>query len=425
MRLSEGSHLPARGLHPRGGGGYRGRAGAGHSERPGGHAEIPERPGQPCLPHDAGEGVVVDVKKLGGLLGLMTGAAAVTPDEAEAARPWNGKGVADIVEQIRTGNIRGGLLGRFSEDDLGELQKRNPEYMKPEHVMTAEDVAHVKNSRIDKPKQKHKKTPDEVGDMLNSITTSTRRRFVTTKEGHPTGIVVPHGNTTYLGILEPEDGGRAGIWTVYDPKTEKLPNKLGSSDSGRRNVPSNYAAEDGSFTQRQLSAVESDKKINFQDPLVNGAALLTGTGAALLYPGEAQAAQKNAGGASSWQDEITRGLGLGTRNVLEGLGDFSDTFLNQPVNAVGRLFGYDIGLVNPGRELADAMGLPVPETDLEKRMAYGERGAASAVPEIVGGAGVAKMAASSVARIVGRELSSTPRRDIVISGLLGSFFGGD
>ena len=368
---------------------------------------------------------MVDVKKLGGLLGLMTGAAAVTPDEAEAARPWNGKGVADIVEQIRTGNIRGGLLGRFSEDDLGELQKRNPEYTKPEHVMTAEDVAHVKNSRIDKPKQKHKKTPDEVGDMLNSITTSTRRRFVTTKEGHPTGIVVPHGNTTYLGILEPEDGGRAGIWTVYDPKTEKLPNKLGSSDSGRRNVPSNYAAEDGSFTQRQLSAVESDKKINFQDPLVNGAALLTGTGAALLYPGEAQAAQKNAGGASSWQDEITRGLGLGTRNVLEGLGDFSDTFLNQPVNAVGRLFGYDMGLVNPGKELADAMGLPVPETDLEKRMAYGERGAASAVPEIVGGAGVAKMAASSVARIVGRELSSTPRRDIVISGLLSRFLGGD
>ena len=84
-----------------------------------------------------------------------------------------------------------------------------------------------------------------------------------------------------------------------------------------------------------------------------------------------------------------------------------------------------MGLVNPGKELADAMGLPVPETDLEKRMAYGERGAASAVPEIVGGAGVAKMAASSVARGVGRERSATPRRDIVISGLLSRFLGGD
>ena len=163
--------------------------------------------------------------------------AALNPDEAEAARPWNGKGVADIVEQISTGDIKGGLLGRFSEEELGELQKRNPAYTKPEHVMTAENVAHVRNSQLDKPKQKHKKTPDEVGDMLNSITTSTRRRFVTTKEGHPTGVVVPHGDTTYPGILEPEDGGRAGIWTVYAPKTEKLPNKLGSSDSGRRNVP--------------------------------------------------------------------------------------------------------------------------------------------------------------------------------------------
>ena len=182
----------------------------------------------------------------------------------------------------------------------------------------------------------------------------------------------------------------------------------------------------------RFSAVESDSKL-FDDSNIPAIEtirkgmlpLFAGGTAAALAPGEAQAAQKNAGGASSWQDEIKRGLGLGTRNVIEGLGDFSDTFLNQPINAVGRLFGYDMGLVNPGKELADAMGLPVPETDLEKNMAYWERGAASAVPEIVGGAGVAKMAASSVARGVGRELSSTPRRDIVISGLLSRFLGGD
>ena len=96
-----------------------------------------------------------------------------------------------------------------------------------------------------------------------------------------------------------------------------------------------------------------------------------------------------------------------------------------PVNAVGRLFGYDIGLGNPGKELADAMGLPVPETDLEKNMAYWERGAASAVPEIMGGAGVAKMAASPVTRGVGRELFASPGRDMALGGLLGSFLGGD
>ena len=95
--------------------------------------------------------------------------------------------------------------------------------------------------------------------------------------------------------------------------------------------PSNYAAEDGSFTQPQLSAVESDNNINSQDKLVNGTAFLTGKAA--LAPGEAR-------DASSWRnvmDEMMRGLD--TRSVLEGLGDVSDTFLNRPVNAVGRLFG--------------------------------------------------------------------------------------
>ena len=153
-----------------------------------------------------------------------------------------------------------------------------------------------------------------------------------------------------------------------------------------------------------------------------------GAGAAALAPGEAQAAEPEGtwrDTASALWDEFKRGLGLGTRNVLEGLGDIPDTFLNQPINAVGRLFGYDPGLVNPGKGIADAMGLPVPVTDLEKNMALWESGAASALPMIVGGAGVAKMAASPVVRGVGRERSATPRRDIVISGLLSRFLGGD
>ena len=124
-------------------------------------------------------------------------------------------------------------------------------------------------------------------------------------------------------------------------------------------------------------------------------------------------------------EEITRGLGLGTRSVLEGLGDVSDTFLNRPVNTVGRLFGYNPGLVNPGKGLADAMGLPVPETEPEKSMAFLEGGAASAVPMILGGGAMARMAASPVARGVGRELASTPLRDMALGGLLGYFGWGE
>ena len=56
---------------------------------------------------------MVDVKKLGGLLGLMTGAAAVTPDEAEAApRP---KYMEELVEKLKSGDYT------FTNFDFREL----------------------------------------------------------------------------------------------------------------------------------------------------------------------------------------------------------------------------------------------------------------------------------------------------------------
>ena len=98
----------------------------------------------------------------------------------------------------------------------------------------------------------------------------------------------------------------------------------------------------------------------------------------------------------SMMSEAVRGLGVGTRNVIEGLGDIPNTFLNHPINAVGRLFGYDLGLGNPGTGLADAMGLPKAETDSEKLLASAQRGAASALPTLAAGAvpAIAKAAPS-------------------------------
>ena len=107
-----------------------------------------------------------------------------------------------------------------------------------------------------------------------------------------------------------------------------------------------------------------------------------------------------------------RQIGMGARDVLEGLGDIPDTFLNQPINAVGRLFGYDLGLGNPGTGLADAMGLPSAETSSEKLLSAARRGVAGAIPTLAAGAAPAiAKAAPSLASF----LSAAPGTQIASS----------
>ena len=378
----------------------------------------------------------MDVKKLGGILGLMTGAAAVTPDEAEAAvYSKDGRRLLDLLNKAASGTLDVSeppleYYGVIPKDIFASIQSKDPSFTSPRLGSYEDDIFHYWNAHH------NHMSNEEIENALELITNGTERYHTKGNEPYPVGIGAVGDQKSYNASLKAgEEFTR--VYQLNPIKKRRLFKKIEepSENAGWRSnteepsIPSSNSAEKAGLRSEHISAdgVSDDSNIPEIDALRKGLLPLFagGAGAAALAPGEAQAAQDNAGGASSWQDDVTRGLGLGTRNVIEGLGDFSDTFLNQPVNAVGRLFGYDIGLVNPGRELADAMGLPVPETDLEKNMAYGERGAASAVPEIVGGAGVAKMAASSVARIVGRELSSTPRRDIVISGLLSRFLGGD
>lgn len=99
---------------------------------------------------------------------------------------------------------------------------------------------------------------------------------------------------------------------------------------------------------------------------------------------------------------MARQFGLGTRGVIEGLGT-----------------GATLGFGDPGRVIADFIGLPVPETDIERQRVGLNAGVTDALTTFAGGVGAAKMAANPVVRGVGMELADKPLLGAGIGGLLG------
>ncbi len=202
------------------------------------------------------------IKGLAGLLAALGAGGVATPDEAEGA--WN-KNILALMDELVKKKPKDISLGAVQEGVFKELQSRNPDFTTPEYVMKGHDIRHLEKSRMEKPNPKKKMSVDEIGELLNSLTTSTRARTVTGKKEYPEALLVPHGGESFLGILRPE-GGKVAFQTAYDPKTNKLPSKLGSlfheksslKDWVDANLPSNYAPREGGreFTQRQLSAVE-------------------------------------------------------------------------------------------------------------------------------------------------------------------------
>lgn len=114
-------------------------------------------------------------------------------------------------------------------------------------------------------------------------------------------------------------------------------------------------------------------------------------------------------GKPSKESDALHGLSLGTRNVLQGLGSVPAMLLNQPINAIGQLFGYDPGLGNPGEALSDWLGLAKPETDAERLRSTIIEGASGTLPFI--GAGMGMQGARLLPQAVqeaGKTLATAP-----------------
>ena len=361
---------------------------------------------------------MVDFRK--GLLPLFAagGAAAMlSPDEAEAAvYSKDGRRLLNLLDKAAKGALP-------MHEPVFEFQERLP---KKVFKAAKEDngAFHTRKLAADRNDIQHywnarhgQLSNEEIEDLVEALVTGKDRFYVRANKPYVESVAALGKGTGGRGSLRPSEE------FTYLHQVNPINNKRLLNMKSRT-----WGTPDGSAfhpvanetspllerpTQRAISAdgVPDDFTLSETAMPRKGAPLLL-MGDAALAPWEAQAAErKERTWREAWQDtfdEISRGLGLGTRNALEGLGR-----------------GVTFGLSDPGKTISDFFDLPVPETELEKKMAFFEGGAAEAVPMILGGAGMAKMAASPVVRGVGRELSSTPGRDIALGGLLSWFLGDD
>lgn len=132
--------------------------------------------------------------------------------------------------------------------------------------------------------------------------------------------------------------------------------------------------------------------------------------------------------APSLAAQAARGLGIGTRGLVQGLVDLpalvSDNLIAKPVNAVldaGLGEGKGARLKKLGdstNDLLSRAGLPEAQTDSERVVQDINRGAGNAAAGLGAGAALAN-AASPVAQAVGRTLQAAPNVQVA-SGALGS-----
>ncbi|RSV20358.1 lytic transglycosylase domain-containing protein [Sphingomonas sp. ABOLG] len=123
-------------------------------------------------------------------------------------------------------------------------------------------------------------------------------------------------------------------------------------------------------------------------------------------------------------EKVGRGLGLGARSIIEGVGSAAGMVmnpLNSLLNVTGlpqRITGQPLAMANdPDVNVADMMGLPKPRTEAERMLSAIEQGASGGLA--TAGAGWAASGARGAAGMIGRALASSPTADVISGGLGG------
>lgn len=380
------------------------------------------------------------VKRAALAAGLGAGATALFPEEAEGAqlpdfqRRFVSRFVARNKENFPVGNVE--------PEVFSQIQEKFPQAQNSVNAGT-----HAGFTRFMKSGWLPTKTAMRMGEVLDSADAAVVKNWQknTGKGAYAEyGILIPDKNNPTFVPFYLDDNGEIIFKTLFSPSKGQM-KKAGYGEEGGL-LPLISSTPEATSTQRMpLSAVTSQPAYdqNIADFPVPGKlklpamGVISGLGAGLaLTPDEAfgwgQEGLRTAdfrpedaaplrtaefrpsdiggnitadlrlsgslpSGDSAFWGEMARQFGLGSRGVLEGLGQ-----------------GFTLGLGNPGKGLSDLMGLPVPQNETEQ----GRVGLNSALSSVPGtallGAGLAQ-APGAVLSGIGRAMRSDPVTDALLT----------
>lgn len=235
----------------------------------------------------------MDVKKFGGLLGVMTGAAAFASDEAQAApRP---KYMEELVEKLKSGDYTPMDFGNISGGQLKKLQAVDPAFTEGPLKLSGKNMEKFARKRMGLDHIE----PETLVDGLNSVFHGSRSRAFPDGRG-AAKLFTPDGEYAWRGVVAPHDEF-SGLVTGYRYPIEDMKKELSLPSEGRPlpsypHIPEEIASKEGTLPGR-LTTVEDKEKL-FDDSNIPAIETMrkgmlpffaAGGTAAALAPAEAQA----------------------------------------------------------------------------------------------------------------------------------------
>lgn len=324
-------------------------------------------------------------KTAGGLLGLMAGNEALGgPEEAQAGMypfwkrnlltDYYSLGVDSMGHRIDD-NSKRSLTAFFEPRVWEQFHEAYPEQLNKVYMSPHELVTRGKQWPL-------AKTLKNIEITFSDPYGAKKPTWSANPKNSPYGLFSAERGPFYVPVTPWEDGFYAH--TLLKPTDRQLA-RMAEAEARE--------AEGGGPTLMSGRGFLAIPPISQLSPIVSDVASQPSDNASVA--GRSSAVKRNS--------QPLRQLGLGTRAAMEGLGS-----------------SLSLGLADPGRVLADWVGLPAPALGTPEATVSGAvRGGADVMGWVVPGSGMARMASGPVTRGVGQALSSHPGTQVALGSGLG------